>query len=64
MDEGEEQDETERNLDDAQWVEPFVKADLNVVFYADADKVVVQYKRSVNPTELVSDGEYGDEYHP
>jgi hypothetical protein len=64
MDEDEKQDNTERNLDDAQRIEPFPETNLNVMLYTETDEVIVKDKCPVHPTELVSYGKHGNQNEP
>ena len=61
MDEDEEQEQAYDNLNDAQRIKPFAKADLHIVLNGDAYQIVVQHEGAVNPTKLISDGEKGNQ---
>ena len=54
MDENEEKEETKDYLEDSDRVEPFIETNLYLMFYRDADQIIVEDEGTMNPTELVS----------
>ena len=64
MDKDEEQEQADCYLNDTQRVEPLTKADLDIMLYWDANKVIVQDEGSMHPAELVSYGKHGNQNEP
>ena len=64
MDEDEEEEESSRDFEDAERIEPFIKSNLYLMLDGDTYEVVIKDKCPVDPAELVGDGKDGDEAHP
>ena len=64
MDEDEEEEESNHDFEDAERIEPFIKSDLYLMLDGDAYEVVIKDEGSMDPTELVSYWQDGDEAHP